>query len=221
MKFFSALLLVLLLTGCTGQEIQQYSEVQPAFNAEAFFSGPLTAHGVLKDRRGNVTRYFNASINAYWKNGVGTLEERFEFNDGEIQFRNWTLTAQSKGHYVATAGDVLGEGNAETAGNAFHLDYKLQIPYKGKALVLAVDDWMFRVSDKVVGAKACCGSRTRKVVIKPLSINSAVMRNTQCHAMRSARINASDPGTRLANLYAFTKMALPKPSSLSASNSRR
>jgi hypothetical protein len=150
MKTVTLLLLLILLAGCSGQDIQQYSGRQPDFNAEQFFSGPLTAHGVLKDRNGNVTRYFNATINAYWKNGVGTLEERFEFNDGEIQFRNWTLTPQSNGHYIATAGDVLGEGKAETAGNAFHLDYTLQIPYKGSTLSLAVDDWMFRVNDKVV-----------------------------------------------------------------------
>jgi hypothetical protein len=150
MKKFIFLLLLTLLTGCTGQDIHQYGNRHPSFNAEEFFNGPLTAHGVLKDRSGNVTRHFNATINAYWKNGIGTLEERFEFNDGEIQFRNWTLTPQGNGHYVATAGDVLGEGKAETDGNAFHLDYTLQIPYKGKTLALAVDDWMFRVNDKVV-----------------------------------------------------------------------
>jgi hypothetical protein len=138
------------LVGCNGSDISQYSDRQPLFNAEEFFNGSLTAHGVLKDRSGNVTRHFNATINAYWKNGIGTLEERFEFNDGEIQFRNWTLTPQSNGLYTATAGDVLGNGQAETAGNAFHLDYTLQINYQGKPLALAVDDWMFRVSDNVV-----------------------------------------------------------------------
>lgn len=150
MKIIVILLMWFCITGCTGQDIQQYRGREPAFNAEAFFSGPLTAHGVLKDRSGNVTRHFNATINAHWNNGVGTLEERFEFNDGEIQYRNWTLTPQDNGHYIATAGDVLGNGQAETAGNAFHLDYTLQINYQGKPLALAVDDWMYRVSDKVV-----------------------------------------------------------------------
>lgn len=150
MKKIVLCLMVLALMGCARPGIQQYRESQPEFNAQEFFNGNLTAHGVLKDRGGNVTRHFNATINAYWKNGVGTLEERFEFNDGEIQFRNWTLTPQKSGGYIATAGDVLGDGQAESAGNAFHLDYTLQINYQGKPLALAVDDWMFRVSDKVV-----------------------------------------------------------------------
>lgn len=150
MKTFIFILLPVLLAACSGPDIQQYRAQQPVFNAESFFSGPLTAHGVLKDRSGNVTRHFNATINAYWKNGIGTLEERFEFNDGEIQFRNWTLTPQGNGRYLATAGDVLGNGQAETAGNVFHLNYTLEINYQGKPLALAVDDWMFRVNDQVV-----------------------------------------------------------------------
>jgi hypothetical protein len=150
MRVLLLVTLLFILSGCSVPDVEQYRNNQPAFNVETFFNGPLTAHGVLKDRSGNVTRHFNATINAYWENGVGTLEERFEFNDGEIQFRNWTLTPQKSGGYIATAGDVLGKGQAETAGNAFHLDYTLQINYQGKPLALDVDDWMFRVNDTVV-----------------------------------------------------------------------
>lgn len=150
MKKLLLLFIVVLLTSCAESGVQQYSSLQPAFNAEQFFNGPLSAHGILKDRSGNVTRTFNATINANWNNGTGTLEERFEFNDGEVQFRNWTLVPQGNRNYLATAGDVIGEGKAETAGNAFHLVYTLQIQYNDKPLTLAVDDWMFRVNDKVV-----------------------------------------------------------------------
>lgn len=150
MKKALLLCCTLLLAACTGTDVQQYRTLQPAFAPEQFFNGLLTAHGVLKDRGGNVTRTFNATINAYWKDGTGTLEERFEFNDGEIQFRTWTLRPQGDGRYIATAGDVLGDGEARTAGNAFHLGYTLQIQYNGKPLALTVDDWMFRVNDKVV-----------------------------------------------------------------------
>ena len=150
MKKALLLCCTLLFAACTGTDVQQYQPLQPAFAPEQFFNGPLTAHGVLKNRSGDVTRTFNATINAYWRNGVGTLEERFEFNDGEIQYRTWTLRPQGDGRYLANAGDVLGDGEATTAGNAFHLDYTLQIQYNGKPLALAVDDWMFRVNDTVV-----------------------------------------------------------------------
>lgn len=150
MKKALLLCCALLLGACTGTDVQQYRPLQPAFAPEQFFNGQLTAHGVLKNRSGDVTRTFNATINAYWRDGVGTLEERFEFNDGEIQYRTWILRPQGDGRYLATAGDVLGNGEAVTAGNAFHLDYTLQIQYNGKPLALAVDDWMFRVNEQVV-----------------------------------------------------------------------
>lgn len=141
---------VLYLSGCKGHELQQYSGMQPAFSPEEFFNGPMTAHGVLKNRSGEVTRTFNATIEASWKDGVGTLVERFEFNNGEVQLRTWILAPQGDGRYTATAGDVLGNGDAETNGNAFHLNYTLQIQHNGKPLALSVDDWMFRINQDVV-----------------------------------------------------------------------
>ncbi|MCP8897958.1 DUF3833 domain-containing protein [Gilvimarinus xylanilyticus] len=144
------ILSLVLLQACAGPEIQDYQGREPAFAPQEFFNGPLTAHGVLKDRAGLVTRTFNADIEASWQDGVGTLEEKFEFDDGEIQYRTWTLTPAGKNRYTATAGDVIGPGTASVAGNAFNLQYTLEIDYRGDKLTLAVDDWMWRVSDEVV-----------------------------------------------------------------------
>lgn len=142
--------LILMLSSCSTTEIDDYAGNQPTLAPQTFFNGPLTAHGVLKDRSGKVTRYFNASINAYWKDGVGTLEEKFIFDDGEVQFRNWTLTPTTTGSYAATAGDVIGTGNAQVKGNAMQLNYVLEINYKGSPLQLKVDDWMWQVDNKTL-----------------------------------------------------------------------
>lgn len=139
-----------LLTACTSQDIDHYAQRKPDFNPQRYFDGNLTAHGVLKNRRGEVTRHFNAAIKAYWRNGIGTLEERFVFDDGEIQYRTWTLRPDTEGGYLATAGDVIGEGHAQVAGNAMNLQYTLRVNYRGDALELAVDDWMYRVDDNTV-----------------------------------------------------------------------
>lgn len=135
---------------CSHPSLNLYQNRQPAFIAETFFQGHLTAHGVLKNRGGEVTRTFYATIDASWKEDVGTLKERFVFDDGEVQYRTWTLTARGDRSYTATAGDVVGEGVAATAGNAMHLNYVLRVPYKGKKLDLSVDDWMYRVDENTV-----------------------------------------------------------------------
>ncbi|WP_339614732.1 DUF3833 domain-containing protein [uncultured Gilvimarinus sp.] len=141
---------LLALTGCAGPSVDQYQGNQPGFAPQEFFQGDLTAHGVLKNRSGDVTRYFNATIKANWKNGIGTLEERFEFDDGEIQYRTWTLTPTSDTTFDATAGDVIGTGTGATAGNALNLKYVLEVDYNDSKLALAVDDWMWRVDQRTV-----------------------------------------------------------------------
>ena len=97
-----ALLLILpVLAACSSITVQDYAANQPTLVPETFFQGKLTAHGVVKNRGGKVIRYFNADIKAYWKDGVGTLEEDFMFDDGEPDRRVWTLTPQGNGRYMA------------------------------------------------------------------------------------------------------------------------
>lgn len=153
LKRLHKLFILSLLAGlgaCSSPDVKQYASNLPALEPEQFFNGKLSAHGVLKNRSGEVTRYFTASIDASWDQGVGTLVERFEFNDGEIQFRTWTLAPNATGQFVATAGDVVGEGRAQVSGNTMKLDYILQIDYRGRPLKLAVEDWMWLVDDHTI-----------------------------------------------------------------------
>lgn len=134
--------LILMLCSCSTTSLDDYAQNKPVLDPQVFFDGDLSAHGVLKNRSGKVTRYFNATIKAYWVDGVGTLEEKFTFDDGEIQYRTWTLTPTNEG-YAATAGDVEGTGKADVKGNAMKLDYVLNVNYKGSAIGIAVEDWMW------------------------------------------------------------------------------
>lgn len=162
-----------MLSSCSATHIDDYQHQSPALDLHSFFNGPLRAHGVLKDRSGKVTRQFNATINAYWRNGIGTLEERFVFDDGEVQFRNWTLTPNGD-TYKATAGDVIGTGIAKIKGNAMHLDYVLEIIYKGSPLQLQVEDWMWQVDNKVLLNE----STLRKWGFKVGSIQLVIVKDT-------------------------------------------
>jgi len=130
--------------------VTDYAGYGPKLVVETYFSGHLTAHGVVKDRAGKVIRYFNATIEAYWRNGIGTLEEDFVFDDGEKQRRVWTLTPTGTGGYDATAGDVVGTGKVRVAGNSMFLDYVLRIPWNGDSLDLHIDDRMYLVSPDVI-----------------------------------------------------------------------
>ena len=150
---FRSLLIVIssfLLSACASVSVEDYSENQPTLVAETFFNGKLEAHGILKDRSGKVIRYFSADIDAWWENGIGTLDERFVFDDGERQTRVWKLEKVADNEYRATAGDVIGDGNMKIAGNSLFLDYVLRVPYDGDTIDLSIDDRMYRIADNII-----------------------------------------------------------------------
>ena len=137
-------------SACSSITVDRYADNKPQLVPEKFFDGQLSAHGIVKDRGGQVIRYFSAKIKAYWVDGVGTLDESFVFDDGEKQTRVWKLKPDAEGSYVATAGDVIGEGKLKVAGNSLFLDYVLRIPYGDGTIDLRIDDRMYLVSDKVL-----------------------------------------------------------------------
>jgi hypothetical protein len=137
---------IALLSACSSVSVLDYAGNTPRFEPERFFDGKLRASGVLKDRSGTVIRRFTADITAYWKDGVGTLEEDFLFDDGEVDRRVWTLSPNGSGGYDATAGDVVGVGVARAAGNAMFLKYVLRVPYGDGSIDLSIDDRMYLVT---------------------------------------------------------------------------
>lgn len=152
MRIAKLVLLIMLVcvAGCS-VSVSDYSDNKPEFTLEDFFQGQLTAHGIVKNRSGQVIRYFNATIDASWDaQGVGTLDENFVFDDGEKQQRIWKLQPGAARQHTGTAGDVIGAANINAAGNAVFLSYVLRIPYNEDTLDITVDDRMYRVSDDIV-----------------------------------------------------------------------
>jgi hypothetical protein len=139
-----------LLQSCSSVPVSEYADNSPLMVVEEFFNGSLRAHGIVKDRGGKVTRYFNASINAYWVDGVGTLDEVFKFDDGEEQRRIWKLVKDAAGNYVGSANDVIGTSILKVAGNSLFLDYVLRVPYEDGTLDLKINDRMYLVSERVL-----------------------------------------------------------------------
>jgi hypothetical protein len=141
-----ALIATIFLTGCASVKVNDYAGFTPSMVPETFFDGQLTAHGIVKNWTGKVTRYFNADINAFWKGSIGTIEEDFIFDDGEKQRRVWTLTRHGDGSYIGTAGDVVGDAIGKVAGNSMFLKYVLAVPYGDGTINLVIDDRMYLVN---------------------------------------------------------------------------
>lgn len=140
-----------LFAGCSTMEIEDFAESTPAFVPETYFNGELTAYGIVKDRSGKIIRSFKGDLIGSWdKDGVGTLDESFIYDDGEKQKRIWTLTPNGNNSYIGTAGDIVGEAQMKNNGNTVMIDYIMRVPYGDGTMDINVRDWLHLQEDGVI-----------------------------------------------------------------------
>jgi Protein of unknown function (DUF3833) len=137
------------LAGCATVDVANYRAERPALDLAEYFNGTVDGWGMFQDRSGQVIRRFTVRIDAKWDGNRGTLDEHFEFSDGERQNRIWTLVKDGD-RYTGTAGDVVGTGQGIQQGNAFNLRYVLRVPWAGRTIDVDMDDWMWRIDGETV-----------------------------------------------------------------------
>ena len=138
------------LTGCASPQVTDYAQERPLLELDRYFTGRVLAHGVFQKRGGEVARRFTVVMDCHWEGNQGVLDEAFTYSDGSTERRIWRLTKHADGRYTGTAGDVVGEAQGQTSGNAFRWNYTLRLPVDGKEYEVQFDDWMFLVDDRVM-----------------------------------------------------------------------
>ena len=128
---------------------EDFKNTAPEIKIEKYFEGQVKAWGILQDRKGKVTRQFNANMLGKFENNILTLEEDFFWKDGETQRRVWKIKKINEHNYIGTAPDVVGEAKGASYGSAFKFEYNLMIPFKGKNIKIRFDDWIFKQDEKV------------------------------------------------------------------------
>ena len=151
MKSLFVLLTTILLNNCAGNQMKptDFKDQKPRLIIEDYLSGNVKAWGILQDRSGKVTRQFSADLNGIWDGNKLILNEKFNWNDGEIQKRQWTINKIDAHNYEGTAGDVVGKAKGYSYGPAFKFEYVLLVPIKGKEIKITFDDWIFKQDDRV------------------------------------------------------------------------
>jgi len=127
---------------------EDFKNTEPVIKIEKYFDGQVKAWGILQDRKGKVTRQFEANMSGKYENNILTLEEDFYWKDGENQKRIWKIEKIDEHNYLGTAPDVIGKAKGVSYGSAFKFKYDLMIPFKGKNIKISFDDWIFKQNDK-------------------------------------------------------------------------
>jgi Protein of unknown function (DUF3833) len=137
------------LVGCATTDIAEYKAEQPKLDLAQYFNGTIDGWGMFQDRSGKTVRRFYVRIDATWSGNEGTLDEHFEYADGEKQNRVWKLVKNGDG-YSGTAADVIGAAQGTASGNALRWNYVLALPVDGRVWNMDMDDWMYLIDDKTM-----------------------------------------------------------------------
>jgi len=151
MKIAFSIFALFILTGCLDNDMKpiDFKDKKPRLIIEKYLSGNVKAYGILQNRSGKVTRKFIADLDGKWDGKQLILDEKFNWNDGEIQTRQWQITKIDDHHYEGIADDVVGTAKGFSYGPAFKFEYVLLVPVKGKTINITFDDWIFMQDEKV------------------------------------------------------------------------
>ena len=144
------LLTPLALSGCASSDMNQYANEKPRLDLARYFGGQTTGWGMVQDRFGNVTRRFVVQIDGRFDGDQGTLDEKFEWSDGEKQQRIWRLKKLKDGQWSGQADDVIGQATGDISGNVLRWQYTLAVPVKGTTLHMQFDDVMVLIDEQVM-----------------------------------------------------------------------
>ena len=142
-RFVFFFLMLNILFGCSSMRPSDFKNSEPKLLLENYFLGETHAAGIFEDRFGNVRRQFSVLIKGTWDGKTLTLDEKFEFSDGEKNQRIWYITKIGENLYTGEAADVIGIAKGEVAGNALNWKYDMNLKTKLGVFKVAFDDWMF------------------------------------------------------------------------------
>lgn len=136
--------LVFVLSGCSGSmKTEDFAGKEPRFVLEDYFEGKTRAWGMFHDRFGNLRREFVVDITGTWDGTTLILDEEFEYADGELDRRVWTIEKINENTYSGTAGDIIGTASGKTLGNALNWTYDMDLKVGEGSWRVKFDDWMF------------------------------------------------------------------------------
>ncbi|MGY9047819.1 MAG: DUF3833 domain-containing protein [Rhodobacterales bacterium] len=127
----------------SAQKPADYAQESREFDLRRHLNGPLLCEGVIYGPTGRVTSRFVGHFDARWDGDSGVMTERFEYDSGDTQNREWALELREDGTLHMTASDLVGAGTGQLCGSALQMHYRMKLPEDAGGHVLSVTDWMY------------------------------------------------------------------------------
>nr|WP_260178464.1 DUF3833 domain-containing protein [Roseospira marina] len=134
---------ITILTGCDDMKPQDFAAAEPTLFLEEYFPGKTYAWGIFVDRFGTLRRQLRVEIDGTWDGETLTLDEHFDYADGETDRRVWRITRTGSDRYEGRAEDIIGVASGQIAGNALNWTYTMTLPIGSTPWKVRFDDWMW------------------------------------------------------------------------------
>ena len=146
------LLCAALAGGCaTRLDGSAYRQQGPAFDLFDFFGGEVRAWGLVQNRSGEVVQRFAVDIEGSVEDNRLSLDETFRYGLGDgVEHRVWTIERGADGGYRGSAGDILGEAEGRSYGNAFRWTYAMDLPVGERSYRVRFDDWIWAMDEDTI-----------------------------------------------------------------------
>jgi len=149
-KLTATLGILVMLSSCSSNTLDYYSDTSPKADIKAYFNGPIKAWGIVQDWRGRVVNRFDIQMVGKWEGDTGTLTEKFDYYDGKKQERIWTIKKLADGTYEGTASDIIDKATGSVSGSAARWNYVMDLPVDDTTYRIRFDDWMWLMNDGVL-----------------------------------------------------------------------
>lgn len=163
------------LAGFQAQSPQDYADSKNVLDLRRHLNGPIACDGVIYGPLGRVVSRFSADFDARWDGNRGVMTERFLYDSGNTQDREWRLEIGNDGTVRAEADDLVGTGHGTLHGSALRLRYRIRLTEDAGGHVLDVTDWMYLAP----GGAIVNRSQFRKFGIKVAELVAVMKRKEQ------------------------------------------
>lgn len=130
--------------GFTAQRPGDYADYTgEALDLRRHLNGPILCEGVIYGPFGRVISRFVGDFSVSWNGDTGVMSEKFTYDSGMIEYREWTIEVEGDGKVTAAAPDVVGLGQGRLCGPTLQLRYRIRLPKDAGGHVLQTVDWMY------------------------------------------------------------------------------
>ncbi len=142
-----AAVIVLAVSGCASRQAESFAGGKPVFDPGQYFRGHTHSWGIVESRSGAPGQTLRTETHGRWAGGIFHFEQDLAFGNGKCAHRSWKMSRVDAHHYKATGTGIVGEARGEAYGNAFHLEFTLDL-FPGNPLGrVHMSQWMYLQED--------------------------------------------------------------------------